>query len=93
LTGRKTALEYAKNLRQQGATTSTGEKVSNVRDVIICVIGITYTDKTKYRSCAVLECVEARCQLGARERPVQVCPRHQRHALCRGIPRRAKERR
>lgn len=37
-----TALEYAKNLREQGATMSTGVKLDNVKDVSIVVVGITY---------------------------------------------------
>ncbi|BGO95444.1 hypothetical protein NBRC10512_001412 [Rhodotorula toruloides] len=52
------ALEYAKNLRDprtrrvlsDGSTAKTDPK-----DVVISIAGIAYSDKTKYRSCAVME--------------------------------------
>ncbi|BGP35303.1 hypothetical protein JCM10296v2_007138 [Rhodotorula toruloides] len=52
------ALEYAKNLRDprtrrvlsDGSTAKTEPK-----DVVISIAGIAYSDKTKYRSCAVME--------------------------------------
>lgn len=52
------ALEYAKNIRDTGRALSTGGEVTkDPVDVTICVAGISYTDKTKYRSSAVMKCV------------------------------------
>lgn len=53
------ALEYAKNLREQGRAFSDGTELpaefANPRDVVIVVAGISYTDKQKYRSSAVMK--------------------------------------
>ncbi|CEQ41734.1 SPOSA6832_03485, partial [Sporobolomyces salmonicolor] len=52
------ALEYAKNIRDpmHRRTLSDGTFTdSEPQDVIICIAGIAYSDKTKYRSCAVME--------------------------------------
>ena len=52
------ALEYAKNIRETGKALSTGGEVTGEpKDVTIVIAGITYTDKTKYRSSAVMQCV------------------------------------
>ncbi|BGP20021.1 hypothetical protein JCM10213v2_008156 [Rhodosporidiobolus nylandii] len=51
-------LEYAKNIRdlQNRRSLSDGSFTDvEPKDVVICVAGIAYTDKTKYRSCAVME--------------------------------------
>jgi len=52
------ALEYAKNIRdpQSRRMTSDGHSTSaEPQDVMICIAGIGYSDKTKYRSSAVME--------------------------------------
>ncbi|GAA6039346.1 hypothetical protein JCM8097_002809 [Rhodosporidiobolus ruineniae] len=52
------ALEYAKNIRDplNRRTLSDGSFTDvEPKDVLICVAGIAYTDKTKYRSCATME--------------------------------------
>ncbi|GAA6021477.1 hypothetical protein JCM10207_005771, partial [Rhodosporidiobolus poonsookiae] len=52
------ALEYAKNIRdprQRRALSDGGVSEREPQDVVICVAGIAYSDKTKYRSCAVME--------------------------------------
>ncbi|KAI5480683.1 glycerol-3-phosphate-acyltransferase [Pseudohyphozyma bogoriensis] len=50
------ALEYAKNIREKGRTLSDGGEVpADPVDVTICVAGISYTDKTKYRSSVVMK--------------------------------------
>ncbi|GAA5877846.1 hypothetical protein JCM3774_000194 [Rhodotorula dairenensis] len=52
------ALEYAKNLRDPASnrTLSTGEPLDRApQDVVICIAGISYSDKTKYRACAVMQ--------------------------------------
>ncbi|GAA5979363.1 hypothetical protein JCM11641_005013 [Rhodosporidiobolus odoratus] len=51
-------LEYAKNIRDplNRRSLSDGTFIDvELRDVVICVAGIGYTDKTKYRSCATME--------------------------------------
>jgi glycerol-3-phosphate O-acyltransferase/dihydroxyacetone phosphate acyltransferase len=45
------ALEYLRWV----AEGSGGRKVNNGDDLVIVPAGITYTDKSKYRSCAVIE--------------------------------------
>lgn len=57
------ALEYAKNLRDPdaGRSYSSGQRMrEEPQDVTICIAGISYSDKTKYRACAVMECVATR---------------------------------
>ncbi|BGP27530.1 hypothetical protein JCM10295v2_006502 [Rhodotorula toruloides] len=52
------ALEYAKNLRDPRTrrVLSDGSTAkSDPKDVVISIAGIAYSDKTKYRSCAVME--------------------------------------
>ncbi|KAM0753442.1 hypothetical protein T439DRAFT_322346 [Meredithblackwellia eburnea MCA 4105] len=50
------ALEYAKNIRTTGKVLSEGGEVKeDPKDVTICIAGISYTDKSKYRSCAVMQ--------------------------------------
>ncbi|GAA5846307.1 hypothetical protein JCM11251_008027 [Rhodosporidiobolus azoricus] len=52
------ALEYAKNIRDPASrrTLSDGSSTDvEPRDVVICVAGIAYSDKTKYRSSAVMQ--------------------------------------
>lgn len=54
------ALEYAKNLRDPATnrTLSNGKPLAREpQDVVICIAGISYSDKTKYRACAVMQCV------------------------------------
>ncbi|KPV71947.1 uncharacterized protein RHOBADRAFT_18816, partial [Rhodotorula graminis WP1] len=54
------ALEYAKNLRDPAQRTrfSDGSRCDKEPvDVVICVAGIAYSDKTKYRASATMECV------------------------------------
>lgn len=49
------ALEYAKNVREKGRSISTGGEVgADPKDVTICIAGITYTDKSKYRSSVLI---------------------------------------
>ena len=61
------ALEYAKNVRDTGRLLSTGGSVSNDPvDVTICIAGITFSDKTKYRSSAVMQCVPSPCRVRGR---------------------------
>ncbi|KWU44372.1 hypothetical protein RHOSPDRAFT_18102 [Rhodotorula sp. JG-1b] len=52
------ALEYAKNLRDPATsrTLSNGKPLAREpQDVVICIAGISYSDKTKYRACAVMQ--------------------------------------
>ncbi|GAA5869201.1 hypothetical protein JCM1840_004322 [Sporobolomyces johnsonii] len=52
------ALEYGKNIRDpmHRRTLSDGSFTDfEPQDVVICIAGIAYSDKTKYRSCAVME--------------------------------------
>ncbi|GAA6055268.1 hypothetical protein JCM3770_001517 [Rhodotorula araucariae] len=52
------ALEYAKNIRDpvQARVFSDGSPCTHdVRDVVLSVAGIAYTDKSKYRGCATME--------------------------------------
>lgn len=54
------ALEYAKNLRDPATSRilSNGKPLAREpQDVVICIAGISYSDKTKYRACAVMQCV------------------------------------
>jgi hypothetical protein len=69
------ALEYGKNIRQADGDKTTGhQKLKHPpQDVKICVAGITYTEKDKYRSRVVMEYVpslsrsqHAHSQMGAR---------------------------
>lgn len=55
---RQAALEYAKNIRDTGnALSDGGFSADPPQNVVIVVAGISYTDKTKYRSSAVVQCV------------------------------------
>lgn len=51
-----TALEYAKNVRSgEALTLSSGTRLAKpAKDVLICVGGITYTNKVKFRSAAIV---------------------------------------
>ncbi|GJN93991.1 hypothetical protein Rhopal_007054-T1 [Rhodotorula paludigena] len=52
------ALEYAKNIRdpQAGHALSDGRTLERAPvDVTLCIAGIGYSDKTKYRACATME--------------------------------------
>ncbi|KAM0786004.1 hypothetical protein ACM66B_006822 [Microbotryomycetes sp. NB124-2] len=50
------ALEYAANIRRTGKQLSDGTYVKHEpQDVVICIAGINFTDKTKYRSSAVMQ--------------------------------------
>ncbi|KAG0666321.1 hypothetical protein C6P46_004888 [Rhodotorula mucilaginosa] len=52
------ALEYAKNLRDPATSRilSNGKPLAREpQDVVICIAGISYSDKTKYRACAVMQ--------------------------------------
>ncbi|GAA5989981.1 hypothetical protein JCM10908_002407 [Rhodotorula pacifica] len=52
------ALEYAKNLRDPASNRTSSDGTPLVRepqDVVICIAGISYSDKTKYRACAVMQ--------------------------------------
>lgn len=52
------AFEYAKNLRDPATsrTLSNGKPLDREpQDVVICIAGISYSDKTKYRACAVMQ--------------------------------------
>ena len=61
------ALEYAKNVRDTGRLLSTGGSVPNDPvDVTICIAGITFSDKTKYRSSAVMQCAPSPCRVRCR---------------------------
>ena len=67
------ALEYAKNLRDPAtrARFSDGSTCDKEPvDVVICIAGIAYSDKTKYRASATMECVasslSASCPSSAR---------------------------
>lgn len=52
------ALEYAKNLRITGRQLSTGgEAPEDPKEVSIMIAGFTYTDKSKYRSSVLVQCV------------------------------------
>ncbi|KAK4053595.1 hypothetical protein OIO90_003834 [Microbotryomycetes sp. JL221] len=50
------ALEYAINVRRTGKQLSDGTFVKHEpKDVVICIAGINFTDKTKYRSSAIMQ--------------------------------------
>ena len=51
------ALEYSVNIRRDDAKTlSDGTKIkSEPQDVVVVVAGLNFTDKTKYRSSAMMQ--------------------------------------
>ncbi|GAA97148.1 uncharacterized protein L969DRAFT_43947 [Mixia osmundae IAM 14324] len=49
------ALEYAKNLRDQGSKDSHGTTIGGIKHPKIAVAGINYTDKSKYRSRVIMQ--------------------------------------